>query len=251
VTVPIPQREDFYLSDSPYHLQQGDILQGVPLITPPAARELVILRGPGRRYSYPLDPSTNLEAVREGALADAFDNDHPEFVAVTVQRVPAVLITPTCDLDKREVWQFVPIREIPADAKKDIFAGKMTSLFPVHAIEEAGLNDSVIDVGDVRLVRREAIRPDLRLKSLSPDACSALSEIIVRAAGRVWGYKSGELVPEDGIYRCARDNAHYDLKHEPKLQELKKGDQFPECPNCSWSHKSAQWYRLTKAKRRS
>ncbi len=247
MSVDIPAPPDFYIADPPYHLQQGDILQAVPLITAPAG--LLLLRRSGdRAYCYPLERGA-LEQVPEN-LVDAFDSDRPEFIVVTAQRVPAVLMTPTCDLDKREIWLFSPLRA-PEEHKDQIFAGKALSLFPIYAIPEAGISDSTIDVGDLRPVHKSLVKSDLRIKSMSSEALLALGEMSVRAQSRVWGYAPGELVPHDGKYRCARDNAHYDLKTSSEPVELKKGGKFPECPNCSWSHKSAQWYMLTKLKRRS
>lgn len=251
MSISIPEAADYYLRDAPYHLQQGDILQGVPLITSPASPELVLLREPStRRYQYPLSERP-LEPVREKLVGDAFDEGRTEFIAVAAQRVPAVLMTPTCDLEKRDVWLFSPLKEVPDEVSKEIFSGKAVSLFPVYEIPEAGLPGSVIDVGDLRPVHRVAVAPDLRLKSMSPEATSALAEMIVRSQSRVWGYAAGELVPEDGVYRCLRDNSYYELKAPAQQLELKKGDKFPDCTNCKWSHKTAQWYRLTKLKKRS
>jgi len=160
-------------------------------------------------------------------------------------------MTPTCDLEKRDVWLFSPLKEVPEERADEIFSGRAVSLFPIYEIPEAGLPKLVVDVGDLRPVHRQAVAQDLRLKSMSPDAYNALGEMVVRAQARTWGYAPGELVPEDGHYRCAQDNKHFDLRAEAKPVELKKGEKFPECPNCKWSHKTPQWYRLTKLKKRS
>ena len=251
MSVYVPDPAEYYQKECPYHLQQGDIFQAVPIVTSPASRELIILRSAGdRAYKYPL-PQEPVLPLREKVVADAFDEDRPEFVALTVQRLPAVLMTPTCDLERREVWLFSPVKEVPAAQQKDIFLGKALSLFPLFGIPEAGLPDSVIDVGDLRPVHRGAVAQDLRLKSMSREACNSLGEMIVRAQARVWGYAPDELVPEDGHYRCARDNAHHDLPNQALEVVLRKGDKFPQCPNCTWSHKTAQWYQLAKLKRRS
>jgi hypothetical protein len=125
------------------------------------------------------------------------------------------------------------------------------SLFPLYEIPDAGLTKSVVDVGDLRPVHRNAVAADLRLKSMAPDTYNALGEMIVRAQARTWGYAPGELVPEDGFYKCGVDNKHYALRENTAPVELKKGGQFPACPNCKWSRKTAQWYRLTKLQKRS
>lgn len=248
MSIDIPAPPDFYIPDPPYHLQQGDVLQAVPVITAPAG--LILLRQAGdRAYSYPLERGRPLEHVPEN-LVDAFDGERPEFIVVTAQRVPAVLMTPTCDLEKRELWLFSPLK-MPEEHRDQIFSGKALSLFPIYAIPEAGIKDSAIDVGDLRPVHRNLVKADLRIKSMGREALLALGEMMTRAQSRIWGYAPGELVPHDGKYRCARDNAHYDLKTPPDPVELKRGGQFPECPNCSWSHKSAQWYMLSKLRRRS
>lgn len=221
VSIQVPAAEGFYLPEAPYHLQQGDILQAVPIITAPASRDLLVLRTPGtRQYRYPLGRSP-VEPVPQTLLGDAFDE--PESIAVVAQRVPAIILTPTCDLEKRTVWLFSPLKELPVEKKADIFAGKALSLFPICAIPEAGIPGSVIDVGDLRPVHRDAVAADLRIKSMSPEAVNALAELMVRAHGRVWGYAADELVPTDGFYGCARDAAHYGLKFDPKPIQLKRG----------------------------
>jgi hypothetical protein len=211
-----------------------------------------VLRQVGdKAYQYPLRQNETVQLLPEKLVPNAFDDGRPEFVALVIQRLPAVLMTPTCDLDKRDVWLFSPLKEIPEGKAEEIFLGKAVSLFPLYEIQEAGLPKSVVDVGDLRPVHKNAVAQDLRLKSMSPDAYNALGEMIVRAQARTWGYAPGELAPDDGYYRCALDNKYHDLRSEPLLLELKKGDKFPDCPNCKWSHKTPQWYRLTKLQKRS
>lgn len=236
---------EFFDGAPPSYLQQGDILQGVPILLTPPSEELVILRTPGTRtHLQDLAPG-GVEAVREAVLADAFDQ--PEYVAVSALRSPAMIMTQTCDLDKKDeyiICQLEPVEGSKIDTG-NLRAGKYATLFNIP--ENDYLAEMYIDVTDLRPVRREAILLKNRILALSAEQQLELSRKLSRALGREWGYAPGDLAPQEGKYRCL-----WCAKFDVQITEITvaKDEALPECETCKQSRKRAQWYPLLPLKKR-
>jgi hypothetical protein len=242
--------DEFYLDDPPTHLQQGDICAGVPILLLPPSEELILIRD-GQRHRINQLASGPVELTREKAVGDAFD-DAPEYVAIAAQRIWAMLMTPTCDLDGLVVWAVWPLYGVEgagADVEKALATPSHptllrlpdTDLFPA----------SYIDVTDFRSIGKEHFQLKDRVASVTREAQHELTERFLKASGRPWGYAPAETAQtlaryETGKYRCARCNL-YDVT----VSEIsaKPGEQFPVCDNCKKIHKTAQWYPLTKHKK--
>jgi hypothetical protein len=86
----------FYLSELPTSLQQGDIVNGVPLILVPPLDSLVIVRS--THHKLPFDQNHlvpgQAELVDERVLNDAFERG-TEYSVTSVLRGLAMLVTPT------------------------------------------------------------------------------------------------------------------------------------------------------------
>lgn len=228
------QPGDYYLSDKPNFLQQGDVLTGVPLVLLPASPEMIVLRGSHRA---PIDDPQpgSYEAIRELALSDAFDE--AEYVMVSAVRSLAVLMTPTCDLVDTEDWLVCPLHHV-AGSELDVGnlrAGKYMHLMwlPKHDHYE----EAYIDLSDHRPIRKASVDLSNRLASMTRDARNELVNRYVSAMGRNWGFDAGEAVPpkgkhETGKFRCARC-----LNHDIAIKEIEvnPGESFPECEGCSSS----------------
>jgi hypothetical protein len=241
---------EFYIDDSPTHLQQGDICAGVPLLLFPASEELILIRN---SYKGRIDQlaAGSVELVREQAVGDAFDGTH-EYVAVAAERIWAMLMTPTCDLDDLEVWAVWPLYRIEgagADIERAVSAPSHPTLMRLPANDR--FPDSYIDVTDFRSIGKQHFQLKDRIASVTREAQHELTERFLKASGRPWGYGPGETVEplarrETGKYRCARCNIYDVTVSEISLTP---GQQFPVCDNCKKINKSAQWYPLTKHKK--
>jgi len=238
--------DQFYVNDSPTHLQQGDICVGVPVLFFPASEELILIRSTHRKVQLPhLDPG-QVELVRERAVADAFDGTD-EYVAVAAERRWCMLMTPTCDLEDLETWAVWPM--YPVDG-----SGLERALEQPHHPTLLRLPDhehfppAYIDVTDFRSIGKKQFQLKDRVASITREAQHELTERFLKAAGRPWGYGPGETVEQPGKYethkfRCARCNL-YDVI--PSEVTLEPGNNFPVCESCKAIRKTAQWYPLTK-----
>ncbi|MGA9389769.1 MAG: hypothetical protein WBV69_04910 [Candidatus Sulfotelmatobacter sp.] len=242
---------EFYLSDAPTHLQQGDICAGVPLILFPDSDELVLIRSEHERQQLEHLNAGRVDLVREKAVADAFDGTH-EYIAVAAERVWAMLMTPTCDLDGLEVWAVWPMYTVEGaipNVVRALSAPDHPTLVPLPDNDRFPL--SYIDLTDFRSIGKRHFPLKNRIASVTKEAQYTLTERFVKATGRPWGYGPGEVVErtgkhETGKYRCARCN-FYDVA-VPEIP-LKPGELFPVCDNCKKIGKTAQWYPTTRHKK--
>ena len=242
--------DEFYADDPPTHLQQGDICAGVPILLLPPSEELVLIRGSYNRRIDQLSAGS-VELTRERAVGDAFDGT-PEYVAVAAERIWAMLMTPTCDLDDLTVWAVWPFYAVEGaaeDVEKALAAPSHPTLLRVP--DNDRFPASYIDLTDFRSIGKEHFQLKNRIASITREAQHEVTERFLKASGRPWGYGPGETVQprsryETGKYRCARCNL-YDVTVPESL--LKPGEQFPVCDNCKKINKTPQWYPLTKHKK--
>jgi hypothetical protein len=241
---------EFYLSDLPSALQQGDIIAGVPLILFPPLAELVLVRSTHHRLKLEHLEAGDVSLYRENAVADAFEGGN-EYAAVSVQRSYALLITATCDLEGKDVWAFLPLYPIEGaglDAG-NLRAGKYSALFALPNHEY--FDPCFVDFSDLRPVRSGHVGLKDRIASLTREAQHEIQEKYLRSYGRPWGFAAGEVIEplgkyETGKFRCARCNV-YDVSVPEKT--LPPGSAAPACENCLKINKAAQWYPLTKHKK--
>lgn len=242
---------EFYLGDVPTHLQQGDICAGVPLILFPASDELILIRS--RHYRQQIDhlEAGEIEIVRERAVADAFDAGS-EYIAVAAERIWAMLMTPTCDLEDLQVWSVWPLYGVngaDGQVRRALAAPSHPTLLRLP--DNDRFPSSYIDVTDFRSIGREHFPLKNRVASVTREAQGELTERFLKASGRPWGYGPGEKVEalakyETGKFRCARCNLYEVVVPEITLT---RNDLFPVCENCKKINKTAQWYPLTKHKK--
>jgi hypothetical protein len=241
---------EFYIDDPPTHLQQGDICAGVPILLLPASEELILIRDSNKARIDQL-AAGRVELVREQAVGDAFD-DAREYVAVAAERIWAMLMTPTCDLDDLAVWSVWPLYTVEgagADVERALAAPSHPTLLRLPTNDR--FPDSYIDVTDFRSIGRHHFQLKDRIASVTREAQHELTERFLKASGRPWGYGPGETVEplarrETGKYRCARCNLYDVIVSEISLTP---GQQFPLCDNCKKVKKAPQWYPLTMHKR--
>ena len=236
--------DDFYQGNKPSYLQQGDVLTGVPLIYLPASKELVLVRSHPNRMPIAGLQAGTVEAVRELAASNPFDNQ-PEYIIVSGVRALAVLMTPTCDLDKDDLL-VSPAHNVEGSGYDlgNLKAGKYSTLFWLPQHEH--FPEAFIDISDLRPVRSEAIDLHNRIASMNREAQNLLLDKFLKGMGRKWGHAEGETVEpleknQNGSYRCHRCNDH----DVPVPQEkFEPGSSYPACPNCEKIGKEAQWYPL-------
>jgi hypothetical protein len=242
-----PSADQFYLADLPTHLQQGDIIGGVPQLLLPPLEASVVVRSTHHRRPIEHLEAGEVELVHELALPDAFDLG-TEYIVVSAIKGAAMIITATCDLDDLDIWMVTPLRPVEGSGLDvgNLDAGKYANLYSLPGHEH--FNPSFLDLSDLRPARPQQAPLKNRIASISREAQFDIVERMYSSIGRPWGYRAGEKVEPAGKYgtgkfRCARCNL-YDVPVSEKT--LPEGGEFPECEQCKKIKKPAQWYPLTK-----
>lgn len=241
-------RSDFYNLTPPTAWHQGDIVVDVPLLSFPAASEIYVIRTGNRDKLDSLAPG-EVSLFREPALSNRFDG--PEHVVASAERGAIAILTPTCDLDE-SLWVVCPVLEFEEEdpVKDDVMRFKKKYRFPLAAHPNGYYGDSFIDFGDIRSIPAPIVKKGTRIAVLSVTYQAELASQAGKLFGRFWGFAAGEEVPENGLYRCYRDCLFYELKAgEQQPLSLKKGDRFPDCPNCIKINKAAQFVLLRRHKK--
>jgi len=247
--LPAQPDDDFYDLSLPAELQQGDIIPDAPLISIPASEHLAIIRDArtNKRLEAPA-PFQEVKILHEQAV-DAFSGGEAEHVIVSARRGLSMIVTQTCDLSDHANWLVCPMYSLEeADVKEpelfseDDWKQHYPTLFGVPAHPEKYFDKQYVDLADMRSVYGGGIKLSQRIASLTPLKQGRLNDKISRMFSRVWGYSTGDTVPQDGKYRCNLCNRFFGIENAEI--ELKAGSQFPLCPNCAKLHKRPQWYRL-------
>jgi hypothetical protein len=247
--------DEFYLESLPTSLQQGDIVDGVPLVLLPAREHLLLARNHHGGYPIGQIGPGDAKLIDERVLNDAFDSGVEDAV-VSVQRARAMLVTPTCDLEKIRVfggmWMVWPLKPIEGSGLNvgNLAAGKYANLFdlPNHKY----FAGAFLELTDIRAVRPVQFQLRDRIASVTRLAQDELFQKFHRSMGRMWGYAEGEIIDplgkhETGQFRCAGCNLFDVSLREPIT--MKAGDKAPACDNCKKIGRAAQWYPLTKHKK--
>ncbi len=240
--------EEFYDLAPPAFLQQGDILDDVPLVGLPPGPDLLVLREELDFSRPPILQASILAAFWESEV-DAFGGGSSEYIVAKAVRGSALLITQTCNLAQEDEWLVAPIHPVAgSDVKlKDLMDGKYENLLGLPAHPQGIFPDAFAVLSDLKPIHKHSVDLDDRVASLLPFAQLRLADKITRALAREWGYAAGETILTTGKYRCLRCNRWYDV--ENPVRDFKQGDKFPDCYNCNKIHKTAQWYLLHKHKK--
>jgi hypothetical protein len=249
---PLPLASDtFYVEDEQKEFAQGDIIQDVPFVRVNAS-PLLLLRHPDKIQRPPL-PTELWNTHLESALGDAFAIDGMEFAVTRIERLACMLITPTCSLDAG-YWIFSPLHLLqgqPNIRSETLFSIRngYFNLLGLPACPPLLPEDTYIDLNDLVQVNNKQIKLADRLLSLSRESATFLSQKLANFQGRDWGFAPGDIIEEDGIYRC-RVCALY-LGALLEDQALKKGQQAPGCPFCESKRRRPSWILLIQPKQKN
>jgi hypothetical protein len=181
----------------------------------------------------------------------AFPKGSTEQCVLPVVRVPAMLVTPTCNLSE-DYWLFTPLRSVAAHSKINRTTLHSTTkgygdVFGIY--QHSQFEESYISFHDLVSVPAEPFRyfRQSRIANLSKEAQRFLEDKAARFLSRGWGYASHEKVEIAGFYRCKTCVRYYGL--EDKIVYLNAGDHPPKCRNCAAAKQAGAWELLLKHKR--
>lgn len=168
------------------------------------------------------------------------------------ERVAAILITPTCNLEKGTSWTFCPIQLLAGEP--NLSRGTLFSqngyhgLFGLPVYPGIVTEEAYVDFSQTVCVNKVLTPISARILSLGREATFALGTKLANYFGRDWGYAEGETIEEGGHYRCRICAASYGITLHDR--ELRRGDPAPRCSECSDRGRRASWAKLIQAKQK-
>ena len=215
---------------------QGDILERVPVIfMPPAGSGKWVLLRP----SFPV--------TLEQALAGNTPKSFRPFVAGTAPeewKTPEELvlgkatkrtimvITQTCDLERRNFVQVVPVygvRTLSASKQVSVEKNEVNYLFYLPAVEPGIGEKSFADLSQITSVHSSYIKEAKLAKRLSNEARARLQMHLANFHGRPFGFSAKDEVSQSGKYLCLRC---FLTAAVVEKKELSDGAPFGDCSKC-------------------
>jgi hypothetical protein len=235
------QTESFYDAAplEPHLLYQGEIIIDQPVLYPiKASRWLMV-----RTYK----GGSVLEAIQNGQTptglkvwdsnkVDLLWDEHKlgDFALGQLQKVPALVLSQTCDIGTKDSIQIAPIFPAPQD---DSYVGKLLRLdifsaFPIPPHPPEIETNSFADLEQIQSVPKsylKRIKPEHHFR-LRPENILNLQRHITRFFGRPNSFDAGaDKVPREGKYLCIRCVYSNGIISSIELKE--KAD-FPRCSKC-------------------
>lgn len=218
---------------------QGDIVRGVPVVLMPAPGNgpWILLR--------PTTPVTFASAVEGRQLPKAFYNPDPqpvvdgvwqeetELVLARGTKQPVMILTQTCELDKRKHYQIAPVYPVSIFPKKkqdELEANDFYYLFKLPENKTAGLPRSVVDFSRVATVHSSYFKPTNLLCRLTPESRVELQKSLLGFFGRPFGFTIKDTVAVSGEYICT--HCFYAAAVATKAAMV-NGEKFRSCPSCA------------------
>lgn len=216
-------------------LEQGDVLEGVPVVFgPPKNKRWTLLR--------PLPKGSPIEEAESG-LPRQFRGDadwkfptawnKPEELVLARAWVGRIMIvSQSCDIDWRKHIQVAPVREAEPDFAGESLSKVMENAYGYLFALPADLPDfpaSYADLSRITSADASYFRPDCLIKRLSSRGMIELQASLTDFYARAIGFNIRDSVPQEGLYACASCFTEgRALIHE----KIKRGGNFPPCRAC-------------------
>lgn len=214
---------------------QGDIVSDVPVVfMPPKGETPWILLSPSppvtRKMALDGNIPKNFRPLVESQSVAAWENDE-ELVLARAVKHQVIIVTQTCDIDRRKFIQVAPIYLIDrfaAEKADSIRERRVNYLFPVPAIAEK-LKESYADLSHMTSIHKSYIRQSKTEARLTPRAQLFFQTHLAQLHGRPFGFNSRDKVPQSGKYTCL--NCVHESAEIHQI-EMKQGDQVASCTKC-------------------
>jgi hypothetical protein len=225
-------------------LYQGDVLEGIPIVvmppassrpwtilkpSPPVTREQALAGSlPKNFYPRPKEPAPEVWAEQQ------------ELVLAKGTKTKVILATQSCDLERRNYFQVVPIYSVG-----NLHPFKLASLRSLDVLymfylpgAEGGFPESYADLTQIVSVHKSYFKNAVPVKCLSAKATILFQAHLAEFFGRPFGFNTRDLVPETGAYTCVNC---FHTKLSIQTVDQVKSDPFKGCPGCG---DDALWLKL-------
>jgi hypothetical protein len=225
---------------------QGDIIRDVPIIfLPDKISKWFILR-PGPNSKKHVDDVLRgeickwFESSPAGQLKDAWQHgNNEEFVAAKASMVNVIILTQTCDLERRPYYQIAPLypeSKQKASSIESLRENEINYCFYLPAKAPYIAENSYADLSHTCVVPKAYFPKDSvteRLAArLTNGARTVLQAHMAHCFGRPFGFNERDRVQVAGEYACVF--CFYRSGASVK-ENFQQGTNFTECKDCGMS----------------
>lgn len=234
--MPITAAEWYDPNPDPKNLDQGDVLDGVPLVyTQSKNLRWVLLR--------PL-PQGPIESARaglprkyiaktDGELSTAWSRADGELVMAAAGTWRVMILSRTCNLDWKKQVQVCPVtmtEGLPSEVLENLRENNNADSFYLPP-DGAEMPESYADLGLETTVPTTYLqRTDHLVRRLAGRARIELQHLLSEYYAKPFGFNVADTVPQKAIYRCA--NCFFARAEAMACIEIDVGGTFPVCPTC-------------------
>ena len=232
-------------------LYQGDVLDDIPLIfIPDRISKWLVLRAPENAALTDVDAILGgqipkwFRAQAEGSVRNAWTfGNGEEFVAAKARKSRVIVVTQTCDLVQRSIYQVAPVLTAaglgPKD-KENLQLNNFQYMFYIPARPPGIVEDSYADFSQIQGVPRTYFKPDAVIARFTEATRRDFQSQIAEFYGRPFGFNTRDRSPHNAEYGCVR--CYYEHFRLVKIAAI-KGNRFPECEACG----DGLWVRISDA----
>jgi hypothetical protein len=191
-------------------LFQGDILQDVPVVfMPPAGSGKWILLRPSLPVTLEQALAGNTPKIFRPFVAGSAPeewNTPDELVLAKATRRSIIIITQTCDLERRNFVQVAPVypaRNLGESKQASLQKNEINYLFFLP-MEDLVPENSFADLSQITSVHKSYLSQGNLQKRLSNEGRARLQTHLSNLHGRPFGFSVADVVPEEGDYLCLR-----------------------------------------------
>jgi len=224
------------------NLDQGDVLDGIPLVyTQGKHVRWVLLRplpaGPleDARGGLPRKFHANIDA----GLPTAWNRPDGELVMASAAVYKVLILSRGCNLDWKKQIQVAPIFPVAGLAEESLASLRNNdNAFSFYLPPDGDdMPESYADLSLKATVHVSYLkRTDYLVRRLTSRARVALQDVLSEYYARPFGFNRTDEVPQRAFYRCA--NCFFAGTLDCPIREIDLGGTFPQCPSC---HDDALW----------
>ncbi|HWZ82848.1 MAG TPA: hypothetical protein VNW47_09500 [Terriglobales bacterium] len=219
------------------NLEQGDVLDGIPIVYTPAQNVRWVLLRP-----LPKGPLENargglprtFHANVDGGLPTAWNRQDGELVMGSASVYRVVILSRSCNLDWKKHIQVAPV--YPVEGVDDISLRCLrdnNNAFSFYLPPDGDdMPEGYADLSQVSTVHVSYLRrTDHLVRRLTGRARTALQDVVAEYYAKPFGFNTDDAVPQRALYRCA--NCFFEGVPDCVAREIEMGANFPPCPLCN------------------
>ena len=221
----------------PSSIYQGDLLVDVPVVLmPPAGDGPWVLLRPSLPLTLEDALAGNIPKIFRPHAENASNvmawTGQQELVLAKGIKTPIIVVTQTCDIDRRRFIHVAPVYGVEGLDQRKIESLALNEIqywFYLPDNPPARPVRQFADLSQIVPVHNSYLRRARRLERLTPLATTELQKKLASFHGRPFGFNTRDAVPQDADYVCARCFYVY---AQITRRTIPAGQQFPPYERC-------------------